>query len=365
MSDPSLERSEEFRVFEGFLRGAERRLGNLEGLALTIPLVLRDDPAIAKRGLAGELIPGCDKPCTGCVELRLEVRSVQTPDQRASFDDFAIIDRKVDQTPGNIEGETTISHGGDFTRETAEGCRSGWIELKKMHWRHHLDRLLLFPRTSRKECEQNRNDWDLDYSGEVSSHTTRILDSGLSPNQSQSHMQNSPQPTTLTVAVRSVQLLLDDENCPFIGPRLDPRVADVLRAEASLAKMKKPAFRVIVQIPGGDTSRISEVREAVRNHFEAAVAASELELKALFRDARRSSGIALLIAVLLMALSEILFALDGRPLADALARGLIILSWVALWHPADLLLYAHLPIRENRKLSRALAEATVEIQPTS
>jgi hypothetical protein len=34
---------------------------------------------------------------------------------------------------------------------------------------------------------------------------------------------------------------------------------------------------------------------------------------------------------------------------------MIIVAWVAIWSPAELLLYAHLPVRRRRNLAQALA----------
>ncbi|MEI8311832.1 MAG: hypothetical protein WCH98_13855 [Verrucomicrobiota bacterium] len=48
--------------------------------------------------------------------------------------------------------------------------------------------------------------------------------------------------------------------------------------------------------------------------------------------------------------------------SEFLSRGLVIVAWVALWRPAELLVYDHLPLRKQRKLARKAAEADVVLR---
>ncbi|MDX2079623.1 MAG: hypothetical protein SFU53_02450 [Terrimicrobiaceae bacterium] len=169
---------------------------------------------------------------------------------------------------------------------------------------------------------------------------------------------------TLEFELRNLESALDNADCPFVGGRLNEQLAEAIQREAARGRRAAASFRIVFRPAAGDMDRADEVRAAVRDHFlnDAEVAGTELE--AIFKDARRSGLLAISISVALFALSEILAAMDGRPLMDAISRGVLILAWVALWHPADLLLYAHLPIRRKRRLARALADADVVIERT-
>jgi hypothetical protein len=62
--------------------------------------------------------------------------------------------------------------------------------------------------------------------------------------------------------------------------------------------------------------------------------------------------------------SALLGGTDWGPawFTEFLSEGLIIIGWIALWHPGDMLLFERWPlIREQRLLSR-LQEATVSVQ---
>lgn len=161
---------------------------------------------------------------------------------------------------------------------------------------------------------------------------------------------------------RSLESLLDDAS-PLPGPRLDAAAAEVIRRGAALRRPAQKPVRVTLRYAEGEGDRSDEVAEAFRAHFREDVSLAGNELVEMFRDARRSGLLAIAISVMLFAASEILSAMDGRPLMDAISRGLLILAWVALWHPADLLLYAHFPIRRRRRLSQILSEAEITVEP--
>jgi hypothetical protein len=45
----------------------------------------------------------------------------------------------------------------------------------------------------------------------------------------------------------------------------------------------------------------------------------------------------------------------------AITESLIIVYWVILWRPAELLLYEHFPARRRRKAARALARSDLRL----
>jgi hypothetical protein len=69
----------------------------------------------------------------------------------------------------------------------------------------------------------------------------------------------------------------------------------------------------------------------------------------------------MVVAPLLAGSEAILFLGNGR-LVTTLSESMIIFAWVAMWSPAELLLYAHLPVRRHRNLAQALARAGVVLR---
>ncbi len=175
---------------------------------------------------------------------------------------------------------------------------------------------------------------------------------------------NSPLPAvTLKLDVCSVERLLDADGSPLTAPRIHPEAAQAIWDDAKMNAGGKARFHVAVTVPPGDLARVAEVRAGIAQHFTRERDAADQELREIYRDAWRSSCIGVAAATLLLIASELLLNFGTRPFMEAAGRALIILAWVALWHPADLLIYAHLPVRRKRDLARALAGAEVTLRP--
>jgi len=175
-----------------------------------------------------------------------------------------------------------------------------------------------------------------------------------------------PDSTTASIrlSVRSVDALLDAEGSPLLEPRLHPEFAAAVWSEA-LQKKTPAAFQLELTVPPPDLERQSEVAEAVRFHFGKRQQEFAEELRALFQDGRRSLIIGMLVVALLLTLAEAIPYLWERRLAYAVSESLIIVAWVVLWHPAELLLYAHFPVRRHLKLAGQLAAAKVSLNPAA
>lgn len=166
------------------------------------------------------------------------------------------------------------------------------------------------------------------------------------------------------IAVRSVDGLLDREGSPLASPGIHSEVEREILLKTKTCDAKKK-FRIEFEVPAADAGRTEEVRTALSRHFQHDGVEAEQELAELYRDARRSSAIGLAAALILVIFSELLINFGSYSLLVAIGRGLIILAWVALWHPADLFLYAHFPIRRRKRLAKSLSEAEVVLIPNN
>lgn len=86
-----------------------------------------------------------------------------------------------------------------------------------------------------------------------------------------------------------------------------------------------------------------------------AVEDAEKELGEIFRNGRVSLFVGFLAVGLLMGITELLLLVgEGSATVRAITESLIIVYWVILWRPAELLLYEHFPTRRRLRAARAL-----------
>lgn len=177
-------------------------------------------------------------------------------------------------------------------------------------------------------------------------------------------MASSQTEKVIVREIRSVAGLLDVEGSPLVEPRIHPDAAESIWAEA-LREKKAAGFAIEFRVPSGEEFRAGEVQTAVRCHFERRRIELEEELRNLFQDGWRSLGIGLLVVAALLAIAEAIPYFGSGRAVMALSESLIILAWVALWHPGDLLLYAHFPVRHHLRLAKVLAQAEVTLRVKS
>jgi hypothetical protein len=84
-------------------------------------------------------------------------------------------------------------------------------------------------------------------------------------------------------------------------------------------------------------------------------------LRENFRLGRVSLLYGLVTLAIFMGLSELTHLLDKGPLAHAFQEGFLIIGWVALWRPVEILLYDWWPITEERKKIKRLIEGEITV----
>ncbi len=142
---------------------------------------------------------------------------------------------------------------------------------------------------------------------------------------------------------------------------LNPDAEEVIIEEASAAS-SNDQVQLKIRLPNDETSRKDEISTAIHQHFSYRRKKSERQLKRVLRIGWRSLWISIGFLGLLVTLIPVLVKLlpDGG-LSLTFREILIILGWVALWRPADFLLYEWRPFRREVKLFRKLEQCEVEV----
>ena len=174
-------------------------------------------------------------------------------------------------------------------------------------------------------------------------------------------MKKSAATNTITLDVHSVQRLLDAEGSPLLCPRIHPEAARSIFHDAERQRVNGD-FQVAIRVPAQDLPRGSEVEAAIHAHFAAESADAGCELRETLRRGGYGPLIALLVVASLVMFAEWLQVFGQGRLYKYLSESLIIIGWVTLWTPIELLLFEHFPIRCGRNLTWALAHSRVVLE---
>lgn len=148
---------------------------------------------------------------------------------------------------------------------------------------------------------------------------------------------------------------------PNDGVEFDDDVWQTIVARASLLPRAQRVHLTLV-MPIAQATPAVHAAEVVRQHFSQRREHAEHQLRGALHAGWVSLGIGTILLVLLLSLSHAVgrFA-PGHPLAAALEEGLTIVAWVAMWRPAELLLYSPWTYRRDIVLYRRLEQADVRI----
>jgi len=120
--------------------------------------------------------------------------------------------------------------------------------------------------------------------------------------------------------------------------------------------------RVVIYLsPGVDTATAETMVQAIHNYFRYREQATRLALRRVLRQGRLS----LLVGLLFLAACTGLwrFVFTGEDVVDRVfSEGFLIMGWVAMWRPLEILLYEWWPVLGDARLYARLAALPVEIR---
>jgi hypothetical protein len=146
---------------------------------------------------------------------------------------------------------------------------------------------------------------------------------------------------------------------PFHDKALDPRAEDYILSCARESAAHEP---VTLRVHGPPDLRehASEIASAVHAHFGLALQSAERHGRQRVRTGRGALVLGLVVLVTSLVLRSLLPD-DPSTALDAVREGLLILGWVALWRPVEILLFERWESRQELQRLRALAQARIEL----
>ena len=165
----------------------------------------------------------------------------------------------------------------------------------------------------------------------------------------------------IEIQLKSLPQLFDSlDPAPFRDKALD-RDAEAYLVE-SLDELR-PGESAQLRICGPSSLRESmpEITAAVHAHFRRAHEQIEWKLRRQMRVGRLSLLIGLLVLAVTLVVRYLLHEM-GSTSAQILGEGMLIVGWVGLWRPAELLLFERLETRSERKVLERLSTIPVELR---
>jgi hypothetical protein len=167
---------------------------------------------------------------------------------------------------------------------------------------------------------------------------------------------------TIDIRVQHIDQLFDSlDPSPFYEKALS-RDAESYIVDFAGEYGRAEPLRLIVHAPVSIKPQAAEITRAIHAHFEFAHAQCWRRYRRRMRIGRTSlvAGIAVLgIALLLRAL---LGDPGDRATIVAIGEGLLILGWVAMWRPVEILLFERWENHQNSALLQRLAQISVDFE---
>jgi len=164
----------------------------------------------------------------------------------------------------------------------------------------------------------------------------------------------------IDIRLRHPDQLFDSlDPSPFHDKALD-RDAEAYLIECAGELPPREAFVLRLHGPVALREQREQIMFGVHRHFALALAQAQRRHRRRARVARAAMlfGLAVLGGALLLrsAVAE-----WGGPGGEVLTEGLLILAWVALWRPAEMLIFDSWEQREELRVLRALARVPVQL----
>jgi hypothetical protein len=172
--------------------------------------------------------------------------------------------------------------------------------------------------------------------------------------------------SAIILELNDVDQLLIAPGSLFYGQRmLKPDAEEFVIEEVTKAYSKDP-LHLKIHLHKDEITRKDEISTAIHQHFTYRRKRSEKKLREVLQLGWQSLLISIVFLGLLVSLTLIIIKLlpEGG-LSITFREILIILGWVALWRPADLLLYEWRPFKREINLYRKLERCEVEIVASS
>jgi hypothetical protein len=171
----------------------------------------------------------------------------------------------------------------------------------------------------------------------------------------------------IDIRLRTARQLFDGRDpAPFRERDLDPAAVAHLLDCARVIKKARPIKIVLTFAEPFAASGMlddADIRDAIRAQFEHERDLVQRKLSANFRHGQLLAVLGFAVLALFLTLAEVTqTALPEGTLRRLIHEGLTITGWVAMWRPAETLLYDWWPLIEERRRVDRILEAPIDVK---
>lgn len=174
---------------------------------------------------------------------------------------------------------------------------------------------------------------------------------------------------TVTLRLTAIHNLFQTHEIdPFLGDNIEESGIDqLLDALKARRRVASHVDRIVIRLPERaiEPDLVAKVRAALIAYCNAQIRLCEQKKREIHLQAERTLPIGFLFLGVSIALSVASEALLGSSagLGRVLSEGFIVVGWVGLWRPAELLLYEWRPYARDIRLYEQIKAMEVDIQP--
>ncbi|MFY9345670.1 MAG: hypothetical protein WAT39_24475 [Planctomycetota bacterium] len=172
-----------------------------------------------------------------------------------------------------------------------------------------------------------------------------------------------PQAHRIELRLRELNQLFDSfDPAPFHEKDLDRDAEEFIVSWAGEYPADAPlVFRLHLPRDQQRFDPERTVQNAVRNYFAYRSQLARLDVRRTLQQGRTSLVVGIAFLVACMALRELLRSFGPAEWLRVVEEGLLIIGWVAMWRPLELLLYDWWPQRRRRRTYENLGRMQVEV----
>lgn len=115
-----------------------------------------------------------------------------------------------------------------------------------------------------------------------------------------------------------------------------------------------------IVLPESEAACCDAVQSAFRDHFARATIRKQEALRRHFAVGQRMLGSAIVVALILVLLSQVIAEVSDIAIVQKIANGISIVVWVTLWRPIEFMIYDWRAMDRQMKTYRRLSKARVQ-----